>query len=195
MTVRCGLIAVSDRATAGVYEDRGTPAMRDYLTRVITTPTEFVERLIPDEADAISAAIIELADVERCSLILTTGGTGPAPRDVTPEATEAVLDRVIPGFGELMRRISHAIIPTAILSRQLAGTRGSSLIINLPGQPKAIKETLEGLKDESGKPLVHGIFAAVPYCIDLIGGPYIETNDAVCKAFRPKSAIRPKQSN
>ncbi len=172
MTVRCGLIAVSDRATAGVYEDRGTPAMRDYLTRVITTPTEFVERLVPDEADAISAAIIELADVEGCSLILTTGGTGPAPRDVTPEATEAVLDRVIPGFGELMRRISHAIIPTAILSRQLAGTRGSSLIINLPGNPKAIAECLDA------------VMPAVPDCIDLINGPRIDLLDSV-GAWRP----------
>jgi molybdopterin adenylyltransferase len=172
MTLRCGLIAVSDRATAGVYEDRGTPAMRVYLTRVITTPIEFVERLIPDEAAAISAAIIELADQEGCCLILTTGGTGPAPRDVTPEATEAVLDRVIPGFGELMRRISHAIIPTAILSRQLAGTRGSSLIINLPGNPKAIAECLDA------------VMPAVPDCIDLINGPRIDLLDSV-GAWRP----------
>lgn len=172
MTVRCGLIAVSDRANAGVYEDRGTPAMREYLARVITTPFEVVERLIPDEADQISAAIIELADVEGCCLILTTGGTGPAPRDVTPEATEAVLDRVIPGFGELMRRISHAIIPTAILSRQLAGTRGSSLIINLPGSPKAIAECLDA------------VMPAVPDCIDLINGPRIDLIDSV-GAWRP----------
>lgn len=155
-----------------MYEDRGTPAMREYLSRVITTPFEVVERLIPDEASAISAAIVELADVEGCCLILTTGGTGPAPRDVTPDATETVLDRVIPGFGELMRRISHAIIPTAILSRQLAGTRGSSLIINLPGNPKAIAECLDA------------VMPAVPDCIDLINGPRMELIDSV-GAWRP----------
>ena len=193
MTVRCGLIAVSDRATAGVYEDRGTPAMREYLARVITTPFEVVERLIPDEADQISAAIIELADVEGCCLILTTGGTGPAKRDVTPEATLAVAHKEMPGFGEQMRQISLRFVPTAILSRQVAVIRDNCLIINLPGQPKSIQETLGGLKDAEGKQLVDGVFAAVPYCVDLIGGPYMETRDAFCKAFRPKTAINSKR--
>ena len=191
--VRIGIVSISDRASSGVYEDKGLPALQDWLTRALKNPVHFEPRLIPDEQAGISATLIELVDAG-CCLVLTTGGTGPAPRDVTPEATLAVGDKEMPGFGEQMRQVSLKFVPTAILSRQVAVIRKKSLIINLPGQPKAIKETLEGLKDESGKPLVHGIFAAVPYCIDLIGGPYIETHDAVCKAFRPKSAIRPKQS-
>lgn len=172
MNVRFGLVAISDRASTGQYEDRGTPAMVDYLARTVTTPHENVSRLIPDEKDLISSTLIELADNQHCAVILTTGGTGPAPRDVTPEATEAVCDRIIPGFGELMRRISHAIIPTAILSRQLAGTRGSTLIINLPGSPKAIAECLDA------------VMPAVPDCVDLIGGPRIDVADFI-GAWRP----------
>ena len=187
--VKVGIVSVSDRASTGVYEDKGLPALRDWLTRALLNPLDFEARLIPDEQPAISAALIDLVDAG-CSLVLTTGGTGPAIRDVTPEATLAVADKVMPGFGEQMRQISLAFVPTAILSRQVAVVRGASLIINLPGQPKAIQETLEGLKDAEGKQQVPGIFAAVPYCIDLIGGPYLETQDAVCKAFRPKSAIR-----
>jgi molybdopterin adenylyltransferase len=181
---------VSDRASAGVYADQGIPALQDWLTRALHNPIHFEARLIPDEKERISATLIELVDAG-CSLVLTTGGTGPALRDVTPEATLAVADKEMPGFGEQMRQISLKFVPTAILSRQVAVIRGQSLIINLPGQPKSIAETLEGLKDTDGKPVVHGIFSAVPYCVDLIGGPYMETRDDICKAFRPKTAIRP----
>ena len=189
--VKIGIVSISDRASSGVYEDKGLPALQDWLTRALKNPIGFEPRLIPDEQDSISATLIALVD-EGCSLVLTTGGTGPALRDVTPEATLAVAHKEMPGFGEQMRRISQHFVPTAILSRQVAVVRHSSLIINLPGQPKAIAETLEGLKDDDGQQLVPGIFAAVPYCIDLIGGPYLETHDAVCKAFRPKSAQRPR---
>jgi len=185
--VRVGLVSISDRASAGVYEDKGLPALKDWLTRALRNPIVFETRLIPDEQDTIAAALRELVDTVGCALVLTTGGTGPALRDVTPEATLAVADKVMPGFGEQMRQISLNFVPTAILSRQVAVIRGRALIINLPGQPKSIAETLEGLKDRG----VHGIFAAVPYCIDLIGGPWIETDEAVCKAFRPKTAVRP----
>lgn len=186
---RIGLVSISDRASAGVYEDKGLPALRDWLGRALQNPLTFDERLIPDEQAGISATLIELVDAG-CNLVLTTGGTGPAPRDVTPEATLAVADKELPGFGEQMRQVSLRFVPTAILSRQVAVVRGRCLIVNLPGQPKAIQETLEGLKDAQGAQLVPGIFAAVPYCIDLIGGPYLETHDAVCAAFRPKSARR-----
>jgi molybdopterin adenylyltransferase len=193
--LRIGLVSISDRASQGVYKDEGLPALEAWLRQAISDPPwQAVTRLIPDERPVIEATLKELVDREGCQLVLTTGGTGPAIRDVTPEATLAVGDKEMPGFGEQMRQVSLRFVPTAILSRQVAVIRRQSLIINLPGQPKAIKETLEGLKDEAGKPLVHGIFAAVPYCIDLIGGPYIETNDAVCKAFRPKSAVRPKKA-
>ena len=188
-SVRIGIVSISDRASSGVYEDKGLPALQDWLTRALRNPLTFEPRLIPDEPDRIRATLIELVDAG-CALVLTTGGTGPAPRDVTPEATLAVADREMPGFGEQMRQISLKFVPTAILSRQVAVIRGKSLIINLPGQPKSIQETLEGLKDAQGQSLVSGIFAAVPYCIDLIGGPYLETDDTVCKAFRPKNAIR-----
>lgn len=189
--VRIGIVSVSDRASTGVYEDKGLPALQDWLGRALRNPITFDARLIPDEQATISAALIALVDAG-CHLVLTTGGTGPAKRDVTPEATLAVADKEMPGFGEQMRQISLRFVPTAILSRQVAVIRGNSLIINLPGQPKSIQETLEGLRDAStGESLVPGIFAAVPYCIDLIGGPYLETDDAVCKAFRPKSAVRP----
>jgi molybdopterin adenylyltransferase len=187
--VRVGIVSISDRASSGVYEDKGLPALQQWLTGALLNPITFDARLIPDEREGISATLVELANTG-CSLILTTGGTGPAPRDVTPEATLAVADKVMPGFGEQMRRISQHFVPTAILSRQVAVIRGQSLIINLPGQPKAIAETLEGLKGSDGSSLVPGIFAAVPYCIDLLNGPYLETVDTVCKAFRPKSAIR-----
>ncbi len=189
-SVTIGLVSVSDRASKGVYEDEGVPALEKWLSRAMLNPVAFRPRVIPDELEVIENTLKELADVESCDLLLTTGGTGPAPRDITPDATLAIADKVMPGFGEQMRQISLQFVPTAILSRQVAIIRGSTLIINLPGQPKSIRETLEGLKDDSGKPLVHGIFAAVPYCVDLIGGPYIETDEAVCKAFRPKSAIR-----
>ncbi|TAM42268.1 MAG: molybdopterin adenylyltransferase, partial [Burkholderiaceae bacterium] len=189
-TVRIGIVSVSDRASKGVYEDKGLPALKDWLTRALKNPVQFEARLIPDEQEAISAALIELVDAG-CALVLTTGGTGPAPRDVTPEATLAVAHKQMPGFGEQMRQISLHFVPTAILSRQCAVVRNQSLIINLPGQPKSIAETLEGLRNADGSQAVAGIFAAVPYCIDLIGGPYLETNDEVCKAFRPKSALRP----
>ena len=188
--VRIGVVSVSDRASTGVYQDKGIPALKDWLTRALRNPIEWHERLIPDEQDGISAALIELADTVRCDLVLTTGGTGPALRDVTPEATLAVAHKTMPGFGEQMRRISLEFVPTAILSRQVAVIRERCLIINLPGQPKSIQETLEGLKGADSQPLVPGIFAAVPYCIDLIGGPYLQTRPEVCKAFRPKSAIR-----
>jgi molybdopterin adenylyltransferase len=187
-SVTIGIVSISDRASSGVYEDKGLPALKDWLQRALKNPITFVERLIPDEKDRISATLIELVDAG-CALVLTTGGTGPAPRDVTPEATLAVADKEMPGFGEQMRQVSLRFVPTAILSRQVAVIRGNTLIVNLPGQPKAIQETLEGLK-EDGRQVVPGIFAAVPYCVDLIGGPYLETNDEVCKAFRPKSAIR-----
>lgn len=186
--VTIGIVSISDRASSGVYEDKGLPALKDWLGKALKNPVTFQERLIPDEKDRISATLIELVDAG-CSLVLTTGGTGPAPRDVTPEATLAIAAKEMPGFGEQMRQISLRFVPTAILSRQVAVIRGQSLVINLPGQPKAIQETLEGLK-EDGRQVVPGIFAAVPYCVDLIGGPYLETNDEVCKGFRPKSAIR-----
>jgi len=192
--VKIGIVSISDRASTGVYEDKGLPALKTWLTLGLKNPLQFEARLIPDEKERISATLIELVDAG-CSLVLTTGGTGPAIRDVTPEATLAIADKEMPGFGEQMRQISLKFVPTAILSRQVAVIRGQSLIINLPGQPKSIAETLEGLKDSQGQSLVHGIFAAVPYCIDLIGGPYLETNEEVCKAFRPKTAIRPPQTS
>ena len=187
--VKIGIVSISDRASTGVYEDKGLPALQAWLSTALKNPLQFEARLIPDEQQLISATLIELVDAG-CNLVLTTGGTGPAIRDVTPEATLAVADKEMPGFGEQMRQISLKFVPTAILSRQVAVIRGQSLIINLPGQPKSIAETLEGLKDSQGQSVVHGIFAAVPYCIDLIGGPYLETQDEVCKAFRPKTAIR-----
>jgi molybdopterin adenylyltransferase len=187
--VRIGLVSVSDRASAGIYEDKGIPALREWLARALLNPIEWQTRLIADDEATIAATLRALVDDAHCDLVLTTGGTGPAPRDVTPEATLAVATRVMPGFGEQMRRVSLAFVPTAILSRQVAVVRGQALIINLPGQPKAIAETLEGLPGAT--PPVGGIFAAVPYCIDLIGGPYLETDAAVCAAFRPKSALRP----
>ncbi len=185
-----GLVSISDRASQGVYEDKGIPALRDWFGRALTTPWQMETRLIPDEQAKIEATLIDLVDEVGCHLVLTTGGTGPAPRDVTPEATLAVADRVMPGFGEQMRQISLNFVPTAILSRQVGVIRRQSLILNLPGQPKSIQETLEGVKDAEGRQQVPGIFAAVPYCLDLIGGPYIETDEQVVKAFRPKSAIR-----
>ena len=187
--VRIGLVSISDRASSGAYADQGIPALKGWLARALKNPVDWHTRLIPDELDGISAALRELVDASGCDLVLTTGGTGPAPRDVTPEATLAVADKLMPGFGEQMRQVSLAFVPTAILSRQVAVIRGRALIVNLPGQPKAIAETLQGLPQAT--PPVHGIFAAVPYCIDLLGGPYLETDEAVCKAFRPKSAIRP----
>ena len=189
-TVRIGIVSISDRASSGAYEDKGLPALREWLQQALLNPLVFQERLIPDEQGLISQTLIDLVEAG-CSLVLTTGGTGPAIRDVTPEATLAVADKEMPGFGEQMRQISLHFVPTAILSRQVAVIRGSSLIINLPGQPKSITETLGGLKDAQGATLVDGIFAAVPYCIDLIGGPYMQTRDAFCKAFRPKTAVRP----
>jgi len=191
--VKIGIVSISDRASTGVYEDKGLPALQTWLSSALKNPLQFEARLIPDEKERISATLIELVEAG-CSLVLTTGGTGPAIRDLTPEATLAVADKEMPGFGEQMRQISLKFVPTAILSRQVAVIRGQSLIINLPGQPKSIAETLEGLKDSQGESLVHGIFAAVPYCIDLIGGPYLETRDEVCKAFRPKTAIRPPKA-
>ena len=188
--VKIGIVSISDRASSGTYEDKGLPALKDWLSRALKNPITFEPRLIPDEQATISTALIELVDAG-CALVLTTGGTGPALRDVTPEATLAVAHKEMPGFGEQMRQISLKFVPTAILSRQVAVIRDKSLIINLPGQPKSIAETLEGLKDANGKSVMDGIFAAVPYCVDLIGGPYLETVDAVCQAFRPKSAQRP----
>lgn len=179
-SIKIGLISISDRAASGVYEDKGIPALHEWFDLVLLNPWQAVTRLIPDEQPLIEATLKELVDMEGCHLVLTTGGTGPAPRDVTPDATLAVADRVLDGFGEQMRAVSLKYVPTAILSRQVGVIRGQSLILNLPGQPKAIKETLDG------------VFAAVPYCVDLIGGPYMETNEALIKAFRPKSAIRPK---
>ena len=189
--IKVGIVSISDRASLGVYEDKGLPALQNWLNAALHNPVTYEPRLIPDEQAQISQALVELVDAG-CALVLTTGGTGPALRDVTPEATLAVADKVMPGFGEQMRQISLTFVPTAILSRQVAVIRGKCLIINLPGQPKAIAETLGGLKNADGAQVVNGIFSAVPYCIDLIGGPYMETNDAVCKAWRPKTAIRTK---
>ncbi|MDD2977645.1 molybdopterin adenylyltransferase [Aquabacterium sp.] len=190
-TVRIGVVSISDRASSGVYEDKGLPALQDWLGRAVCNPIEWVPRLIADERDVIADTLRDLVDNAGCHLVLTTGGTGPSPRDVTPEATLDVADKEMPGFGEQMRQISLRFVPTAILSRQTAVIRKQALILNLPGQPKSIAETLEGLRDGEGKSLVPGIFAAVPYCLDLIGGPYIESRPEVCAAFRPKSAVRP----
>jgi molybdopterin adenylyltransferase len=194
--IRIGLVSISDRASSGVYDDQGIPALQKWLSSALLTPFVCVTQLIADEQTLITQTLIDLVDIEKCNLVLTTGGTGPSRRDVTPEATLAACTREMPGFGEQMRQISLKFVPTAILSRQVGALREidhhSALIINLPGQPKAIAETLEGLKDTDGRVITSGIFAAVPYCIDLIGGPYIETNEAVVKAFRPKSALRPK---
>ena len=189
--LRIGLVSISDRAAGGVYRDEGLPALEEWFGRALATPWRTEKRLIPDDQAAIESTLVQLVDEVGCDLVLTTGGTGPAPRDVTPEATLAVADKEMPGFGEQMRRISLEFVPTAILSRQVAVIRKRALIINLPGQPKSIRETLEGLKGPDGQSIVPGIFAAVPYCIDLIGGPYIETHEAVIKAYRPKSALRP----
>ena len=191
-TLLVGLVSISDRASTGVYEDKGIPGLTEWFAAAVKSPWRMETRLIPDEQPVIERTLIELVDTFGCSLVLTTGGTGPAPRDVTPEATLAVADREMPGFGEQMRQISLRFVPTAILSRQVGVIRGQALILNLPGQPKAIAETLQGLPEES--PPAPGIFAAVPYCIDLIGGPYIETDPALCKVFRPKSALRPPQA-
>jgi molybdopterin adenylyltransferase len=188
--VRIGVVSISDRASTGVYEDKGLPALQAWLGKAVRNPVQWVPRLIADERELIAQTLRELVDVECCDLVLTTGGTGPAPRDVTPEATLDVADKELPGFGEQMRQISLRFVPTAILSRQTAVIRKQSLILNLPGQPKSIAETLEGLRDAEGRSVVPGIFAAVPYGIDLIGGPYIETDPGVCAAFRPKSAVR-----
>lgn len=190
--LKMGLVSISDRASAGVYKDEGLPALKEWLGRALATPWRSEERLVPDEQPTIEATLIDLVDVQACDLVLTTGGTGPARRDITPEATLAVADKVMPGFGEQMRQVSLHYVPTAILSRQVAVIRQNALIINLPGQPKAIRETLEGVKNAQGETIVQGVFAAVPYCIDLIGGPYIETNESIVKAFRPKAALRPK---
>ncbi len=192
--VHIGLVSISDRASSGVYADQGLPSLREWLQRALRNPLRFSERLIPDERAGIAETLRQLVDREGCDLVLTTGGTGPAPRDLTPEATMDVAERVLPGFGEEMRRISLHFVPTAILSRQLAVIRGKALILNLPGQPKSIRETLEGLRDADGKLGVKGVFAAVPYCVDLIGGPYLETDPEVCPAFRPKSAQRPPRA-
>ncbi len=192
--VRIGVVSISDRASTGVYEDKGLPALKDWLGRAVRNPIEWEPRLIADERALIAATLRELVDDAGCHLVLTTGGTGPAPRDVTPEATLDVADKEMPGFGEQMRQISLRFVPTAILSRQTAVIRKQALILNLPGQPKSIAETLEGLKGADGQSLVPGIFAAVPYCVDLIGGPYIESDPSVCAVFRPKSALRPPKS-
>jgi molybdopterin adenylyltransferase len=191
-TIKVGIVSISDRASSGMYEDKGLPALREWLGQALYNPIAYVERLIPDEQATISQALIELVDAG-CALVLTTGGTGPAKRDVTPEATLAVAHKEMPGFGEQMRQVSLKFVPTAILSRQVAVIRDAALIINLPGQPKSIQETLGGLKDSEGQQLVDGIFAAVPYCIDLLGGPYMETRDAFCKGWRPKAAIKSKR--
>jgi molybdopterin adenylyltransferase len=193
-TFKVGLVSISDRASTGVYEDKGLPALAEWLGSALATPFTTETRLIADEQPLIERTLIELVDIARCDLVLTTGGTGPAPRDVTPEATLAVAHKVMPGFGEQMRQVSLRFVPTAILSRQVGVVRGRALILNLPGQPKAIRETLEGVRGADGSVEVPGIFAAVPYCLDLIGGPYVETHPAVCKAFRPKSAQRPPPS-
>jgi len=189
--LRVGLVSISDRASGGVYADAGIPALQAWLGTALASPWVAETRLIPDERPVIERTLVELVDAAGCHLVLTTGGTGPAPRDVTPEATLAVGDREMPGFGEQMRQIGLHFVPTAILSRQVAVIRGRALIVNLPGQPRSIQETLEGLKDADGRPKVHGLFAAIPYCLDLIGAPYVETHEAVCKAFRPKTAPRP----
>lgn len=189
--LRIGLVSVSDRAAGGVYEDKGLPALEAWLARALRSPWVSEKRLIADEQAQIEATLITLCDALGCQLVLTTGGTGPAPRDVTPEATMAVAHKLMPGFGEQMRQIGLQFVPTALLSRQVGVIRGGSLILNLPGQPKSIAETLEGVRNADGSVRVPGIFAAVPYCIDLIGGPYIETDPAVVEAFRPKSARRP----
>lgn len=194
MNLKIGLVSISDRASAGVYEDKGIPSLQEWLKSALITPFTLETRLIADERPLIEGTLIDLVDVQGCHLILTTGGTGPALRDVTPEATIAVGEKEMPGFGEQMRQISLNFVPTAILSRQVAVIRKQCLIINLPGQPKAIAQTLEGLKDEAGNQKVHGIFAAVPYCLDLVGAPFIETNEAIVKAFRPKSAVKPTSS-
>jgi molybdopterin adenylyltransferase len=191
-TLLIGLVSISDRASSGAYDDQGIPALRQWFGAALTSPWRMETRLIPDEQNLIEQTLIELCDTAGCHLVMTTGGTGPSPRDVTPEATMAVAHKLMPGFGEQMRQISLHFVPTAILSRQVGAIRGKSLILNLPGQPKSIRETLEGVKDADGKQVVHGIFSAVPYCIDLIGGPYIETTESVVRAFRPKSAIRAK---
>ncbi len=191
-TIKVGIVSISDRASSGTYEDKGLPALRDWLGHALYNPIEYVERLIPDEQATISQTLIELVDAG-CALVLTTGGTGPAKRDVTPEATLAVAHKEMPGFGEQMRQVSLKFVPTAILSRQVAVIRDETLIINLPGQPKSIQETLGGLKDADGKQIVDGVFAAVPYCIDLIGGPYMETRDEFCKGWRPKTALKSKR--
>lgn len=190
-SVKIGLISTSDRASLGVYEDKGIPALREWLSGALLNPCEFVERLIADEQSEIEATLKTLVDDCACDLVLTTGGTGPAMRDVTPDATLAVADRVMPGFGEQMRQVSLHYVPTAILSRQVGVIRGRCLILNLPGQPKSIKETLEGVKDADGKVIVHGVFAAVPYCVQLLEGPYLESRPEVVTAFRPKTAVRP----
>jgi molybdopterin adenylyltransferase len=198
--LKVGLISASDRASSGVYQDEGLPGLKAWLDGALLTACEYTERLIPDEQAVIEKTLTDLVDTERCDLVLTTGGTGPALRDVTPEATLAIAHKEMPGFGEQMRQISLKFVPTAILSRQVAVIRyhpdrkSGALIINLPGQPKAIKETLEGLRDKEGNSVMGGVFAAVPYCIDLIGGPYVETNEAVCKAFRPKTALRARDT-
>lgn len=186
-TVKIGLVSVSDRASSGVYEDKGLPALKDWLSSALKNPFEIIEHLIPDEQALIEQTLIDLVDVQQCSLVLTTGGTGPYPRDVTPDATLNVADRVMDGFGEQMRQVSLHFVPTAILSRQVGVIRKHSLILNLPGRPKAIAETLSGVKDAEGKTIVHGIFAAVPLCIDAIGGPYIETHHQISETFRPKN--------
>ena len=189
--LKIGLVSISDRASAGVYQDLGLPALREWFAAALKSAWTIETRLIPDEQPVIERTLIELVDVVHCDLVLTTGGTGPAPRDVTPEATLAIAHKVMPGFGEQMRQVSLHFVPTAILSRQVGVIRGRALVLNLPGQPKAIRETLEGVRDAQGRVVVAGIFAAVPYCLDLIGAPYVETDEAVCKAFRPKSAQRP----
>jgi molybdopterin adenylyltransferase len=189
--LKIGLVSISDRASAGVYEDQGIPALREWFEAALKTAWTIETRLVPDEQPVIERTLIELVDVVECDLVLTTGGTGPAPRDVTPEATLAIAHKLMPGFGEQMRQVSLRYVPTAILSRQVGVIRGRALVLNLPGQPKAIRETLEGVRDAEGRVTLAGVFAAVPYCLDLIGGPYVETNDAICKAFRPKSAQRP----
>ena len=193
--IKIGLVSTSDRASSGIYADKGIPSLQDWLNTALITPIEYHTRLLADEQEDIEQTLIDLVDYQGCHLILTTGGTGPALRDVTPEATLAVANREMPGFGEQMRQISLNFVPTAILSRQVAVIRSQCLIINLPGQPKAIQETLEGLKDAAGKQVVHGIFAAVPYCLDLLATPeksmpFLETNAEIVKAFRPKSAVK-----
>ena len=184
--IKIGLVSISDRATKGEYKDLGLPHLKDWCQKTIIDDIIFVEKLIPDDFELIKSTLINLADIDQCHLILTTGGTGPAQRDVTPDATESVADKIMPGFGEQMRQISLNFVPTAILSRQIAVIRNKALIINLPGQPKAIKETLEGLKNKNNETTVPGIFASVPYCVELIGGPIIKTNAQIVKAFRPK---------